>query len=424
MNVKKFYYKDYYDFSAEVVTQVGGRDRRENRHFNLDKSDNKDEWGKIKEHNKPLLQLANAALVSYQLKAQAVDVLNFKKQSGLNTQTIVLKTIYPGLFTGSGYNHETGNEGELSLGFFFDHSTGLPILPGSSIKGVLRSAFPNFKNKDVLASAEVLEPSDLQSNKAKFVVLEIFRLQETDEKKIVQIAHQLELAIFQGVDFKATLEARQKAIEKAAPEPNSIVCHRSMSKHDIFLEAYISNPIGGKILGTDSITPHGDNPLKNPIPLPFLKVLPDVEFTFQFLLQDSELADGRIVTVAEKEKAFAAILTTFGAGAKTNVGYGQFSDHRIEHIQGDRNEGPVPIEQPIIELVDYTGRIKINEPLTGIVISQSKPFGKVEIKLNGELLQVEATGNLPAPNTKIRVKINAFDKKTEKITQVGLTGLI
>ncbi|MDP3829957.1 MAG: RAMP superfamily CRISPR-associated protein, partial [Ignavibacteriaceae bacterium] len=52
-----------------------------------------------------------------------------------------LTTIYPGLLIGSGYNHEIGNqENELKLGFFFDYTTGLPCIPGSSVKGVLRDA--------------------------------------------------------------------------------------------------------------------------------------------------------------------------------------------------------------------------------------------------------------------------------------------
>ncbi len=380
MNVKQFFYKGYYEFAAEVTVKENGREKREHRSFKLGKSADKKTWDEIKDHNVPLLQLANKKLVGYQLSAAAVKVLDFREQSGLNTQTIVLRTTYPGLFTGSGYNHETGNEGELSLGFFFDHCTGLPILPGSSVKGVLRSVFPNFKDKDVLAKHDALAPTDLLANKAKFVVQEIFGLHETDDRKIVEIAHQLEIAIFQGVDFKATLEARRKAAEKKAPEANSLVCHRPMVKHDIFLEAYISNPVGAKILGTDAITPHNENPLKNPVPLPFLKVLPDVEFTFQFLLQDSQLADGATITVAQKQQAFAEILKTFGAGAKTNVGYGQFASagQNVNSPTADGSKPPVgetpqsPVYKPV----------KRGEVVSGVVVEDANtPPGHIAFKL-------------------------------------------
>ncbi|MEZ4966913.1 MAG: RAMP superfamily CRISPR-associated protein [Saprospiraceae bacterium] len=60
---------------------------------------------------------------------------------GKTEHSFRLKTTYPGLLIGSGYQHETGAEGELKLGFFFDHTSGLPVIPGSSVKGVLRSVF-------------------------------------------------------------------------------------------------------------------------------------------------------------------------------------------------------------------------------------------------------------------------------------------
>jgi CRISPR-associated protein Cmr6 len=51
-------------------------------------------------------------------------------------------TTYPGLLLGSGNMHELPDiEGQLILGFHFDYTTGLPVIAGSSIKGVFRSAF-------------------------------------------------------------------------------------------------------------------------------------------------------------------------------------------------------------------------------------------------------------------------------------------
>ena len=42
---------------------------------------------------------------------------------------------------GVGYQHETGAMGEAKIGFYFDYTTGLPCLSGSSVKGIIRSAF-------------------------------------------------------------------------------------------------------------------------------------------------------------------------------------------------------------------------------------------------------------------------------------------
>ena len=51
-------------------------------------------------------------------------------------------TTYPGLILGSGNAHELPSiEGQAILGFHFDYTSGLPIISGSSIKGILRSAF-------------------------------------------------------------------------------------------------------------------------------------------------------------------------------------------------------------------------------------------------------------------------------------------
>jgi CRISPR-associated protein Cmr6 len=75
-------------------------------------------------------------------------------------------------------------------------------------------------------------------------------------------------------------------------------------------------------LEDDSITPHGDNPLKNPLPITMLKIAPGCEIEFRFRLVDS-VVDGKVFKKEDKLKLFENILKTVGVGAKTNVGYGQ-----------------------------------------------------------------------------------------------------
>lgn len=88
------------------------------------------------------------------LLKQLLDVWKNVIAKDKNIFQVELTTSYPGLITGIGVNHQTTLEWmdqtaekpdqipEFKLGITFDHTTGLPIIPGSSIKGVLRSFFP------------------------------------------------------------------------------------------------------------------------------------------------------------------------------------------------------------------------------------------------------------------------------------------
>jgi CRISPR-associated protein Cmr6 len=170
-------------------------------------------------------------------------------------ETFELTTIYPGLLVGSGYNHPKlkENNEDFQLGFFFDHTTGLPLISGSSVKGLLRSV---IKQDDFM-----------QDVYGKTVSLDIF-----DDNKT------------------------------------------------IFYDAFIfaTNNINSKIFGTDYITSHFSNEkngmFKEPNPVKFLKVLPEVTFMFQFKAQK------------EHVELFKSIIIDFGLGAKTNVGYGKFKE--------------------------------------------------------------------------------------------------
>ncbi|HRF41553.1 MAG TPA: type III-B CRISPR module RAMP protein Cmr6, partial [Saprospiraceae bacterium] len=136
---------------------------------------------------------------------------------------------------------------------------------------------------------------------------------ESELEKVKKLAHQLDLSIFCGFSFEKE--------EKPARLP--------MSKHDVFFDALPVNfNEKDQLLGRDALTPHGDNPLKNPIPLPFLKVMPGVVFGFYFRLQDSKIGS-LTITAEHKRRIFGEILCTVGAGAKTNVGYGQFDTNNI-----------------------------------------------------------------------------------------------
>lgn len=183
-------------------------------------------------------------------------------------QCFRLEILYPGLVTGIGINHEAKIEGEFKLGVHFDWTYGMPVVYGSSVKGVLKSYFKEFYSKK-------------------------------DNQPEVKDAIK---DIFEGEG-------------------------KSIYNRDIFFDAAIIQADSkGRILCSDSITPHGDNPLKNPVPITFLKIAPGCKLEFRFKLVDTIIVkEGKTLTLtaAQKLDIFKEILTTVGIGAKTNVGYGQ-----------------------------------------------------------------------------------------------------
>lgn len=212
------------------------------------------------------------------------------------TQSFLMETAYPGMLIGTGYAHEAeGNMDDcIKLGFSFDYVSGQPYIPGSSVKGTLRSCF-----EQTSIIREFLE--------AKLA---------TDEKK------------------KAQLETilTDKAIQDLTAD--------IFDGKDIFFDAVLE--VGGennRIIGSDYITPHGEDTTKNPRPLLMAKILPGVVFRFRFTLHDSEL-----LTAEQKKEVFADILSIFGTGAKTNTGYGvliECKEEEIAHRAAARPASPV-----------------------------------------------------------------------------------
>lgn len=193
-----------------------------------------------------------------------------------------LKTIYPGLIVGAGYSHvyrkkenedrDKEKKQDFQLGFFFDHTTGMPVIPGSSVKGVLKSVFPRETDKP-----------EVQSEKKRYL-----------RQLIGNQIDEWGFAKWKNIFFE---------------------------RGQVFFDAYISDvTTDKKIFADDYLCPHGDNIFKNPVPIRFLKIAPGVTFTFQFILKDwnANLKANDIAAI------FKQILLDFGVGAKRNVGYGAF----------------------------------------------------------------------------------------------------
>ncbi len=207
--------------------------------------------------------------------------------SSMELDRFLLKTAYPGLLAGTGYAHGVDADDDIKVGFSFDYVTGQPYIPGSSVKGLLRSYFARP---------------------------EVIRCFLKDEELDVKA---LEKNIFGTND-----EASDDGV-------------------DTFFDAVIRRgDEKGRVMAFDAITPHGEDLTKNPTPIKILKVMPDVVFEFSFRFEDSDI-EGKIITAEQKKNLFEKLLTTFGIGAKTNVGYGVLTEFPEKDLEAytwpDRN---------------------------------------------------------------------------------------
>lgn len=250
-NLHKLYYKDYYCYKRDKDDKSVSFKYLLNDESEITKnSDN--------------LNAVNALLTSSKLEKIPNEVC-------CEEHSFNLKTIYPGLITGVGLDHEAGVEGEFKLGVHFDYTYGMPVIYGSTVKGVLKSYFKDF-------------------------------LPEKLKNELVKICED----IFEG--------------------KRSDGSNKSMYERDIFFDAVIVKENSqGKILDTDTICPHGDNPLKNPTPITFLKIASGVTIHFRFKLVDSTVGD-LVISAKDKSDIFKKILMAVGIGAKTNIGYGQLTE--------------------------------------------------------------------------------------------------
>lgn len=195
-----------------------------------------------------------------------------------------LETAYPGMILGSGNPHGVHmTDNDVNMGFSFDFVTGQPYIPGSSVKGVLRSCFEQYPD----------------------VVRELTGCADLDMKALVQ-------ELFEG--------------------------------DDVFLDAVICRgDVRGRLIGEDYITPHPD-PLKDPKPIHMIKIMPGVGLEFRFIPKLQEDTD--MISAESKVKLYKVLLKLFGVGAKTNVGYGilkEYDPNRVSQPaaseRSERNTG-------------------------------------------------------------------------------------
>lgn len=213
------------------------------------------------------------------LRAAEFSVVNMRVQA-------------PGLLIGSGLAHGLpGSEEDVKTGLQFDYTSGLPVIPGSSVKGVIRSAFPTIKeDKEQSNEADAEKLNYIKSLIADIPEFSSLVLEDND---ILELGNQM---FNHGDIFADAL----------------LVGYGTRKKQQGSVE---------QVLAEDYITPHTGGPLAQPVPIKIVKVAPGVTFSFCFKFNETKIG-AKVVSASMKKALCAAILQDLGVGAKTNVGYG------------------------------------------------------------------------------------------------------
>lgn len=266
-------------------------------------------------------------------------------EEDLGLKKIYLSVAHPGLLIGTGTNmvftEETfskkdksskkDKEDNYKLGINFDYTSGLPYIPGSSVKGVLRSFFPNINEK-------IKENKEISKVKAGIINLFLDKNYSLDELEIITEA------IFEG--FKGYNEKGEKEF-------------LPMYQRDKFIEGRIIVNSKSNILERDYLTPHKDI-LGNPNPLELIKIPPQTKMEIYLQLHDTNV-EGISITSDEKLDLFKNILYLSGLGAKTNTGYGHFSEEESRILTQERETILRKKQEELVKLEREKERKKLEE---------------------------------------------------------------
>ena len=206
-----------------------------------------------------------------------------------------LKLLYPGLYVGMGYSQGVSEKSDdrkedLKNGMSFDYTTGLPYIPGSEIKGMLRSSFINHP-EDTLAALK--------------------------SKTGIENLNEADLLALERVIFGNRI--KRKPADQNPDEQGGV----------IFYDAF---PIQGS-MGMDSITSHHKKKgnkdsippeLQEPNPIKTLKVAAGSVFEFCFAIPAELNFGGHSIRRAKVKELFLQLILDWGMGAKTKLGYGTF----------------------------------------------------------------------------------------------------
>ena len=273
--------------TSDIDYEVRGQQRQEREVKKENKVSALAQVGKLNANDRALMQAIAAR------QAQLVS---------LGTHTFSLDAVATAPFTTG-----LGNEHPLENGFAFLNPYGLPYLPGSGIKGVLRQAARE------LASGEWGETHGW--TKEKTHPLEI-RKDKTIKLSVIDALFGLESNDGETEHVRGAL-----SFWDALPQiPGNSLDVDIMTPHQSHYYQQKKERKTG-----DSVTPHDSG---QPVPISFLTLPPKTRFAFHVVCDQThlqrlapDLAEGQrwqLLLTAAFEHAFAWL----GFGAKTAVGYG------------------------------------------------------------------------------------------------------
>jgi CRISPR-associated protein Cmr6 len=248
----------------------------------------------LKKYNAVVKNQSNDLLLGKKHQAQDSFIRAFRDKY---VPLVIKAQLKTRLITGLGQTHPT------ETGMVFDHNIGVPYIPASSIKGLVRFAHRLEKG------------NGLDETK------------DSDPETLIP-------AIFGGnsMEAKGTMTYRGKVIFlDAYPETTPNLELDILNPH---YQPYYSDEKGK--------TPPGD--WHEPNPIKFLTVAAKTIFIFRALVP----AERQDLQEAVK-KAYTTALTDEGVGAKTAVGYGRFT---LDFIQ-DNKPSILISSQPQYKTADY-----------------------------------------------------------------------
>ena len=281
------------------------------------------------------LNKENKQETSFKVEKKVEDSSQKKLENLTNIDKIYFSVNYPGLLIGTGTKIEytSFNEKEkdntknnFKNGLSFDYTTGLPYIPGSGIKGVIRDFFPTEYTKNV-GDKDYSEEDKVKTEEQNKVKVELIN-QILESDYTFEDIERIRDSIFEGRDFE-----KKENFGKEEYLP--------IFKRDKFIEGKILIQDKKQILDKDYITPH-KKILENPVPIQILKIVPGTEIEILLQLNETKISipekDDIVITKEQKINLFTKILFLTGLGAKTNVGYGHFDEEASVELTRNKEE--------------------------------------------------------------------------------------
>ena len=243
-----------------------------------------------------------------ELKDDLEDYLQRRRElvEKLGGRTIRLRTEWR-FMSGTGAHHP------LESGFVWHHTLGVPYLPASGVKGVIRASITPLR------PGEDASPEEIRSYFEKVMKVEELFGYESIEKED---------------DLLNKLSDDERQRYNRSPREGSLIVFDAIPTALPRLELDILNVHYPDYYGQHE--PPAD--WQSPNPVYFLTVGPDCEFEFA-LAPIARNGDGRTDKekgkrlLEEGEKILMEALNSLGAGAKTSIGYGRFRRSTQEGAQ-------------------------------------------------------------------------------------------